>query len=59
MEYESVSADKIKVDELVVGDNIQMGPNATISWDEKTNLHPDTDLLLRLQKIYHDYKHLC
>ena len=47
LEYESVSADKIKVDELVVGDNIQMGPNATISWGqvEDQPFIPDTDFI--------------
>jgi NAD+ kinase len=30
----SIGADKIKVDELIVGSNISMGPNATISWNK-------------------------
>ncbi|MDU5081225.1 phage tail protein [uncultured Tissierella sp.] len=37
LEYDSISADKIKVNELVVGDNIRMGPNAYISWGNVTN----------------------
>lgn len=32
IETGSISANKIKTDELIVGDNIQMGANATISW---------------------------
>ena len=36
LEYESVSANKIKTNELVVGDNIAMGPNAYISWNNVT-----------------------
>lgn len=33
----SVGADKLKVNELIVGDNITMGPNAYISWSNVTN----------------------
>lgn len=33
----TIGADKIKVNELVVGDNIAMGPNAYISWNNVTN----------------------
>ncbi|TCU72858.1 phage minor structural protein [Tissierella praeacuta] len=40
LEYDSVGADKIKVNELVVGDNIKMGSNAYISWSNVTN-QPD------------------
>lgn len=32
-----ISASQIKTDELVVGDNIRMGPNATISWSNVTD----------------------
>lgn len=43
----SIGADKIKTDELIVGDNIQMGPNATISWGqvEDQPFIPDTDFI--------------
>lgn len=37
LEFESVSAEKIKTDELIVGDNIKMGPNAYISWGNVTD----------------------
>ena len=33
----SVGADKLKVNELIVGDNITMGPNAYISWNKVTS----------------------
>jgi hypothetical protein len=33
----SVSIDKLKTEELVVGDRIQMGPNAYIAWDHVTD----------------------
>ena len=33
----SVGANKLKVNELIVGDNIQMGPNAYISWNNVSN----------------------
>ena len=33
----SISASQIKTDELVVGTNIAMGPNAQISWDNVTS----------------------
>lgn len=37
IEVGSISANKIKTNELVVGDNITMGPNARISWGQVTN----------------------
>lgn len=37
LENGTVGADKIKVNELIVGDNITMGPNAYISWSKVTN----------------------
>jgi phage minor structural protein len=37
IELGTIGADKIKVNELVVGDNIRMGPNAYISWGNVTN----------------------
>lgn len=40
IELGTIGADKIKVNELVVGDNIKMGPNAYISWNNVTN-QPD------------------
>jgi len=40
LEYKSVGADRLKVNELVVGDNIAMGPNASISW-AKVSDRPD------------------
>lgn len=36
IEVGTIGADKIKVNELIVGDNIQMGPNAYIAWDNVT-----------------------
>lgn len=42
IETDSISAKKIKTDELIVGSNIAMGPDATISWgkvdDKPTDL---------------------
>ncbi len=49
----AVTAEKIKTDELVVGDNIQMGPNATISWGNVTN-QPNIDQIA-LDKINDTY----
>lgn len=40
----SIGADKIKTNELVVGDNIAMGPNARISWSQVTS-KPDIPVL--------------
>lgn len=44
----SVGANKLKVNELIVGDNIQMGPNAYIAWgkviDKPTDLVYSGDL---------------
>lgn len=37
IEVDSISANKIKTNELIVGDNIAMGPNARISWSNVTN----------------------
>jgi phage minor structural protein len=41
IEVGSISADKIKTDQLIVGTNIAMGPNATISWGKISNIPSD------------------
>jgi hypothetical protein len=44
IEAGSIGADKIATNELVVGDNIAMGPNAYISWGQVTE-QPDIPVL--------------
>lgn len=54
IEVNSISASKIKTNELIVGDNITMGPNAYISWSNVTSKPTIPVLPSYIQSTYID-----